>query len=242
MIVIMPMAGRGKRFADKGFDIPKPLIKVNGKPMFLWALKSLNNINYSKIIFVALKEHEENYGLRKLIEENLDSEFELILLDDVTEGQLITVIKAEKFLDTDEDIMICASDSYIKSEIQNDIAKYKDEASGIISVINLPGTHWSFAKTNTDGWVEQVAEKDRISDNASTGIYYFSNAKEFKKYADGIVNNKETTKGEYYVIPVYQKMINDGKKIAISVAEEMWDMGTPESKQNFEQYLNSSIA
>jgi UDP-N-acetylglucosamine diphosphorylase / glucose-1-phosphate thymidylyltransferase / UDP-N-acetylgalactosamine diphosphorylase / glucosamine-1-phosphate N-acetyltransferase / galactosamine-1-phosphate N-acetyltransferase len=242
MIVIMAMAGRGKRFADKGFETPKPLIKVNGKPMFLWAVKSLENVNYSKIIFIALKEHEQNYNLKKLIEENINSDFELILLDDVTEGQLVTVLKAERFLDTDEDMMVCASDSYIKSEIQNDIKKYKDISSGIISVINLPGTHWSFAKMNNDGWVEQVAEKDRISDNASTGIYYFSNAGEFKKYGTEIVQNKETTKGEYYVIPVYQKMINDGKKIAISVAEEMWDMGTPDSKQNFEQYLNSNLA
>ena len=29
--VIIPMAGRGKRFENEGFSIPKPLISVNGK-------------------------------------------------------------------------------------------------------------------------------------------------------------------------------------------------------------------
>ena len=83
----------------------------------------------------------------------------------------------------------------------------------------------------------EVAEKIRISDNASTGIYYFNNAKWFEREAKALINNKETTKGEYYIMPLYSKMIKKGADIRLSYAVSMWDMGTPEAKEKFEKYL-----
>ncbi len=241
MIVVVPMAGRGSRYSEQGFDMPKPLISVAGKPMIYWALKSLEGMKYKKIIFVALKEHEERYAIRKLLRAILDGHFELVLIEEVTEGQLCTVMMAKDYFESREGLLVIASDSLIKSEIGKEISKKNSETKGIISVINLPGDRWSFAKTNSSNQVVEVAEKVRISDNASTGIYYFSDAIEFQKIAEEIINGHEKIKGEYYVIPVYQKMIQNQQKVAISVASEMWDMGTPEAKVIFENHINQLL-
>jgi len=40
-IFVIPMAGKGQRFIDAGYNIPKYMIKVNGKELFDWALESL---------------------------------------------------------------------------------------------------------------------------------------------------------------------------------------------------------
>ena len=37
------MAGEGKRYLDEGYDVPKPLIDVSGKPMIIQALDDLPN-------------------------------------------------------------------------------------------------------------------------------------------------------------------------------------------------------
>lgn len=237
MIVVVPMAGRGSRYTEKGYDIPKCLIKVAGKPMFLWALKSLEGVEYEKLIFIILRQHEQQYQISKLLKKYVGKSFELVLLNEVTEGQLCTVLKAKEFFKMDDDLLIIASDSLIKSKIGKDIANKDPYTRGIISVINLPGDRWSFAKVDKEGNVTEVAEKNRISDYASTGLYYFSNALEFMNASDSIIQNKEKTKGEYYVIPVYQKLIEKKVKIRISIASEMWDMGTPESKAIFEKHL-----
>jgi len=86
----------------------------------------------------------------------------------------------------------------------------------------------------------EVAEKKRISDHASTGIYYFSDGKQLCELADAMIAADERTRGEFYVIPVYQKLINRGEKITLSFATEMWDMGTPEAKEKFETYLREN--
>ncbi|NQU80486.1 MAG: hypothetical protein HQ543_03085, partial [Bacteroidetes bacterium] len=51
----------------------------------------------------------------------------------------------------------------------------------------------------------------------------------FVSEAEQMVINKEKTKGEYYIMLLYQKYIKKGHKILISIAEQMTDMGTPES-------------
>jgi len=41
------------------------------------------------------------------------------------------------------------------------------------------------------------------------------------------------TNNEFYVCPVYNEAIADGKKIKISQVDKMWSMGTPEELNNF---------
>jgi dTDP-glucose pyrophosphorylase len=233
------MAGKGRRYSDAGYTVPKPLIEINGKPMLYYAFKSVRDVPYEKVIFIALKEHELTFGVSKLIKEQIVSDFELILLDDVTEGQLCTVLTASYFFQPNQSILIAASDSYIESNIAEELKN--TSMDGLISVITLPGEQWSFAKTDKTGRVVEVAEKTRISDHASTGIYYFKDSKLFEHYAYQLMQQKETTKGEYYIMPLYNKLIAQSAEIGLSCAKAMWDMGTPEAKLKFEKYLDGTI-
>lgn len=234
MIVVLPMAGRGSRFRNAGIDIPKPFITVDGKPMFVHALKSIEGIDYSKIIFIVLKEHYDAFDMNQCLKDAGIEKYKLVVIPEVTEGQLATVLTAAEYFNLDEDVLILSSDTYVKSPLVKDIIYRKRNCHGIISVAELPGSQWSFAKVNDKNEVSRVAEKERISDYASTGIYYFSKGNELVKYSSEMISKKEKTRNEYYVIPVYQKFIDHGKMISISIADEMWDMGTPEA---LEEYL-----
>lgn len=228
------MAGRGSRFNGSGYDRPKPLIEVNGTPMFILALKSLQNVEYSEIIFVTLKEHEDNYKVSEWIKSYITSPYNIVTLDDITEGQLCTVMAAKNYIDSDEDILIISSDTIVLSDIGIDIKTKPKACEGLISVANMPGDRWSFAKTNEQGVVIEVAEKVRISDHASTGLYYFSNGRKFCAISEELINNNERTRGEFYVIPVYQKYISQDNYVGITLANTMYDLGTPAS---LEEYL-----
>ena len=62
---LIPMAGLGKRFIDKGYKTPKPLILINKKPMFVRAVKSLPKSDL--LIFICLKEHVKKFKIDKVI-------------------------------------------------------------------------------------------------------------------------------------------------------------------------------
>ncbi|MGK0136896.1 MAG: dTDP-glucose pyrophosphorylase [Algoriphagus sp.] len=239
MKVVVPMAGRGSRFANSLFSRPKPLIDVLGKPMFTWAIKSLNGMEYSEIIFIALKEHESQFGLRELMKKYVKVPFQLVLIDEVTEGQLCTVLAAKSIISTDESLLVIASDTLIEGNLMSDLTTALEDVDGIISVFNLPGEQWSFAKFDSDGKVIEVAEKTRISDWASTGMYYFKSGAKLVEEAERLINNNERTRGEFYIMPLYQKLIDSGLNIRIAKAKSMRDMGTPETLAQFVANKNS---
>ncbi len=241
MIAIMPMAGRGSRFANSGYAAPKPLISVDGIPMFARVLESIKQYPISKLIIVSLQEHEDAYAVRNLVSATPFPNAEIILLDGVTDGQLCTVMAAREQINTPEDILVVSSDTIIVSSLPADIKTKKLKTKGIISVANMPGDRWSFAEVDQQEAVVRVSEKIRISDHASTGMYYFSHGNEFCTYATELLKNQERTGGEYYIIPVYQKYINDGHHISLSHATEMWDLGTPESLINYLAQSGGSI-
>ncbi len=242
MKIVIPMAGRGSRFADRGYETPKPLIGIAGQPMLFWALENLLAMDFSDLVFVVLQEHEAMFQVRSLIGVHLkgalpENRIHVVCIPDVTEGQLCTVLAAKHLIDSEEPLLIAASDTYIISGLQADIDARPADCAGIISVIDLPGEQWSFARTDAGGRVVQVAEKERISDHASSGLYYFSRGSDLVSFGEEMVRDQERTRGEFFVIPVYQKMIDAGRKVLLSHAEEMWDMGTPEAKTAFEAYL-----
>lgn len=240
MKLIVPMAGRGSRFAASEATLPKPLIEVRERPMVAWALDGLADVARTSTIFVALREHEEAFGVTKTLRETIDPNAEVILIDEVTEGQLCTVLAARELIDTDEDVLISSSDTYVASNLDKAIAARSDRTRGLISVARMPGEQWSFARLDDEGWVVEVAEKRRISDLASTGLYYFSSGHELVATADDMIARREKTRGEYYVMPVYQKLIDRGLGIRVSVADAVWDMGTPVALAAFEAHLSNA--
>jgi NDP-sugar pyrophosphorylase family protein len=239
MNLIIPMAGRGSRFANCGITTPKPLIPINAKPMIAWSLESLKGFSFSQVIFIILSMHEINFKISEELQKYVESPFKIILLDNITEGQLCTTLAAREYINSNEDVLIASSDTFVVSDLAKDINSRSTDTMGIISVANVPGESWSFARTDENGRVVEVSEKVRISNFASTGLYYFSNGYKFVQVADKIISSGEKMQGEYYVISVYKKYIEYGWRVDISLADEMWDMGTPESLKKFKDYLNN---
>jgi len=237
MNIVMPMAGRGSRLAGWQQNTPKPLIQVAGKPMIAWAMESLRGLSATRLIFVALVEHEKQFGFINMLSRITRMPTEFVLLEETTEGQLCTVLAAKQWINTDEDLLIASADTLVRSNLGRDIQNQSIECHGLISVADLPGDHWSFARADRGGQVIEVAEKVRISDFASTGLYYFRSGSEFVAIGDEIIRNKEKNRGEFFVIPVYQKYIERGWTIMISRAMEAWDMGNPEAILEFENHL-----
>ena len=234
------MAGKGSRFNSTGINLPKPLIDINGKSMIEWSLKNISGLNYSELIFIILKEHDVNFELsKKLLSFNMPKT-SILMINDVTQGQLQTVLSAKESIQTEEDILISPTDTYVISNIKHSIKNRNSNCAGIISVINKEGNQWSFAKVDQFNKVTDVAEKQRISSLASTGIYYFSNSYQFVESAEKMIEANEKTQGEFYVIPVYQKYIANGYTINVDEAQQMWDLGTPESISIFETHLSSN--
>jgi HAD superfamily hydrolase (TIGR01509 family) len=231
MNVLIPMAGAGTRFANAGYTFPKPLIEVDGKPMIQVVVENLNiQANYT---FIVQKEHYQKYNLQYLLN-LITPNCNIIQVDGLTEGAACTTLLAKEFIDNDEPLIMANSDQFVEWNSNECLYAFSsDDVDG--GIVSFKATHpkWSYAKIGDNGFVSEVAEKKPISDNATVGIYYWKKGSDYVKYAEQMISKDIRTNGEFYVCPVFNEAIEDGKKIRIKEIEKMWGIGTPEDLNYF---------
>jgi len=235
------MAGRGLRFAQAGFAGPKYMLKAGGRTLFEHSVFSLPLDLAEKLYFIALREHEEQFKLSRFIGEKLGpgrkGAWELVLLDAPTRGQAETVLKIKDLVPPDGGLGIynidtCFSSSTLAARLAGPAAR-QDGVIGAFK-LNSPDAKWSFARTGPGGLVEETAEKMQISDNALTGFYHFSRAADFFEAAAQAVASGDTARGEFYVAPLYNRLIAGGKRFVLDQVDALTPLGTPEEVAAFD--------
>ncbi len=229
--VLIPMAGAGSRFTQAGYTFPKPLIDVQGKPMIQVVAENLNI--KANFIYIVQKEHRLKYNLDTLL--NLVTpNCKVVEVDELTEGAACTALLAKNFIDNNSPLFFANSDQFVEWDSNEFFYKMNEtEVDG--GIVTFKSTHpkWSFAKTDDQGFVTEVAEKNPISDLATVGFYYWKHGSDFVKYAEQMINNNIRVNGEFYVCPVYNEAIQDNKKIITFNIPKMWGLGTPEDLKYF---------
>ncbi len=235
MNIVMPMAGRGSRFADVGFTLPKPLIDVRGRPMYAWAMDSLPLELAERVVFICLAEHLRERALADDIRTRYAAHDPIIIgLDRVTAGQACTVLEARDVIDNDAPLLIYNADTFCKTRLGEHLREWPASVAGVLGVFEATGDKWSFVRVGDHGRVVETAEKRRISNWASTGLYHFARGRDFVRHADAMIAADERERGEFYVAPVYNRLIAEGGEVRIDVADEVWVLGTPEDLASFE--------
>lgn len=235
--VLIPMAGAGSRFAQAGYTFPKPLIEVNGKPMIQVVVENLNiHANY---IFLVQREHFEKYNLKYLL--NLIApECQYVIVDQLTQGAASTTLLAKDLINNDHPLLIANSDQFIEWNSNECLYAFgADDIDGGILTFEATHPKWSYAKTGSNGFVEEVAEKRVISNRATVGIYYWRRGSDYVHYAEEMISKDIRTNNEFYVCPVFNQAIADGKRIRTKSVDRMWGIGTPEDLNYFLQHYQS---
>lgn len=246
-VVVLAMAGRGRRFSAAGgstvsASVPKPLIDVAGRPMLWWSLRSLAGLRPRRLVFVVRAEDERRAGIVSQTRDlcsDLESEGVLrtgelcFVEEEQPSGQLTSVLAAAEHVDPDAGLLVAGCDTWVVSPLARQLRDLPASARGLIPVADLPGDRWSFAEAGPAGVIRRVAEKERISSHACVGLYYFTSGDDFLRQARRFVKAGRRLKGEYYVAPLYQQMIDKGAEIRIGPVEAVHEMGTPASHAEF---------
>lgn len=252
--IVIPMSGRGKRFKDAGYKLPKPFINTtlstsSYKPMIGLVYQNLIPHEPHRFIFIARRDHED------FIKAHMSFATDVIYVDEVTEGAACTVLLAKEFINNKDPLIVANCDQLIKwnncdkvitdgvlaveesNSIQDFINYCRLKNSSGISTFKSLHSKWSFAKLGAGGFVTEVAEKNPISDNATCGVYYFSSGNLFVRAAERMIAKNIRVNGEFYVCPVFNEIAPWSPVVIYNVAK-MIGLGTPE---DFESALEEDL-
>ena len=228
------MAGEGSRFAKAGWTTPKPLIKLNGIPLFQRAISSVAIEGViMKYSFIVRQEHIQNQHIDKLITEILP-EANVFSVQVTTRGAVETCLVAEQAISDDDAVIVMDCDLEFRSVCYNELVLKAlslpaDKADGGALVsFESNNPRYSYAKIDDEGCVQCTAEKNPISSHALCGSYFFGSGKDFKRVAHQLLDEGMHGSPEFYVSLLYNYLLSEGKVVRLAPMEMYNSYGTPE--------------
>lgn len=227
MAIIIPAAGLGSRFAEKGYKPPKPLIEARGVPM-IQLVRDMFPYD-EKVVVLTRNEYVcdiEKLGIADYV----------LPVEKTTQGAALTVLCAEGVIQDWEAVFVCNSDNiFHPTHLRNFSKSIQPQHSGAILTFRVNGGPWSYARTGYSGDIVEVAEKRPISNLATAGLYYFKTWDIFRKAAYQMVVADDRTKNEFYLCPVYNYIIRNGGIVHNHTmpSDAFISLGTPEDLERY---------
>lgn len=223
LTVLIPMAGAGSAFSKAGYGMPKPWIDVNGKPMIQRVIENLN-IDAEYVFITQESEPQLRVLLKALVPHS-----SVLTVDGVTEGAAVTALLARRYINNNRHLLIANCDQLIEWDNSSSAFLYSmivQAADGGIVTFPASDVKWSYVATE-GARVVRVAEKEVIGPEATAGVYYWKHGYDFVRYAEQMIDLNIRTRGEFYICPVYNQAIQDGRLILNYPVPKVWGLGNP---------------
>jgi NDP-sugar pyrophosphorylase family protein len=244
--LVVPMAGRGQRFVDQGYQDPKPLIDVAGRPMIHQSLDCLPTP--SARVLVAQGEHARDARFQATVRE-LAGKTQIVPLDKVTEGQAITAgLGVDAGVNLDAPILFAPCDTgylydleaWQKLEQHSDADLIVFSAKGHLPALWRPQMY-GWLKVS-DGTVDAVAVKKQVEgvppaeQQVVTGTFWFRDGHLFKRELAALVADNDRINNEFYLDTIARRMVERGAKVRAFCVDKYMPWGTPEELKTFDYW------
>ena len=218
MQVIIPLAGKGTRLRPHTHLVPKPMLKVAGRPVMDWVMDTLDGLDIDELIFVTghLKEQVEAYSASRY---GIPARYVEQKVQDGTAG---AVNLARPFVKGP--VLIVFVDTVFEADLS--LVKSLD-ADGIIWAKEVEDyQRFGVVVTDAQGYMQKIVEKpsEPISKLANIGLYYIRDTEALFKGIDHVLA-QPANKGEYYLTDAFQHMIDQGRRIYTAAVQGWYDCG-----------------
>lgn len=239
MQLIVPMSGQGTRFLEAGYNVPKPLIEVLGRPMIEWVLKMFPGVE--RTVFICRSEHLKETNLESTLRRICPSS-EIVSIEGHRKGPVYATLQAASQIIDDIPTLVSYCDYYMHWDFK--LFKETVKSTGCEGAIPCySGFHphllvqknvYASCRVNEKSELLEIREKhsfeqDKLKSLHSPGVYYFSSGRLLKEYFKKAMDRDLSLGGEYYVSLVYNLMVESGLKVHVPVCVKSFcQWGMPE--------------
>jgi NDP-sugar pyrophosphorylase family protein len=243
--IVVPMAGSGRRFADAGYKLPKPLLPVAGVPMVVQAVRDLPPAG--KIVFVCHPDHVAQHQIDRVLA-GYFPQSQVVLTPGLTEGQACSVRLAAPSLDMNEPVLVAACDnSHFYDRRQFETLTRESGLDAVIWTYRrdprvLVRPEWyGWVRTTAAGEVLSVSCKRPISENpiadhVISGCFWFRSAGLMIDGIDALVAANQRVNNEFYLDSVPNVLISQGRRVKVFEVQKYVGWGTPDDFEDFRRW------
>jgi len=219
MKVIVPLAGKGTRLLPLTKRVPKPLVKVAGRPVMDYVMDTVAGLDLEELIVITghLKEQVEQYVTTHY---RIPARF---IEQQTLDGTAGAINLARPYVDGP--VMIIFVDTLFDADLS---VVRRSDADGILWAKEVEDyQRFGVIVTDERGYMTRIVEKPStpISKLANIGLYYI---KDWKTLFDGITEVMRAAPGkggEFYLTDAFQYMVDRGKKLVVGEVTGWYDCG-----------------
>lgn len=242
MQIIIPMAGQGVRFIQKGYKDIKPLIEIGNKPIIEYIIQMFPG--ETKFLFVCSAQHLKTTNLKAILK-SVAPKGKVVKISSHNLGPAFSVLAAMKFIDEKEPAIVNYCDFHWVWDYKN-FKKTVALNNCDGAIICYKGFHphllgpnlYASCRADKDNYLLEVREKHSFTQNKmdsyqSSGTYYFKSGTLLKKYCKLLIDKSIRVNSEYYISMIYNLMTQDKLKTYVYEINKFCQWGTPEDLQQF---------
>ncbi|MDQ3224883.1 MAG: sugar phosphate nucleotidyltransferase [Gemmatimonadota bacterium] len=216
--MIIPLAGKGTRLRPHTHLVPKPMLKVAGRPVMDWVMDRLKGLDVTELIFITghLKEQVEDFARARY---KIPSRF---IEQKVQDGTAGAVNLARPYVKGP--VLIIFVDTVFEADLT---LINRTDADGIIWAKEVEDyQRFGVVVTDAQGYMTRIVEKPStpISKLANIGLYYIRSVDSLSQGIDHVLGNP-ANKGEWYLTDAFQWMIEHKKRILTAEVGGWYDCG-----------------
>jgi len=246
MQIVIPMSGFGERFRRAGYEVPKPLITVDGKAIIEHVVEMFPG--ETNFIFICNRDHlaEPSFRMREVLERCCPRR-RIVEIDPHKLGPVNAVLQSVEILDPDEPVIVNYCDFTCYWDYQAFRAFVNNTGcDGAIPCYTgfhphlLRSVNFAYVK-EIEGRVIDIQEKQPftatpMNEFASSGTYYFRSGAMVLDYFARSMQPDLALNGEFYVSMVYKPMLEDGLDIVVYPLQHFMQWGTPEDLAEYRYF------
>jgi NDP-sugar pyrophosphorylase family protein len=235
MNIIVPLGGKGERFAKNGYTQPKPLIPIFDKCMIQYVFDNLT-IHPTDRIFIIYNQSLDDHHFADFISEKYPNIIQIKIGD--TKGAAETLyLGIQQIIQHHEyhkKTLVVDCDTFYTQDIRKAFQESTDNTVFYTKNCEPTPIYSYIALTNNDT-ITEIREKEKISDNANTGAYAFADIITLYDYCKQVLTKDITFNGEPYTSCVISEMIKDNHvfKGYELQANSVVSLGTPTAVETY---------
>jgi glucose-1-phosphate thymidylyltransferase len=219
MKVIIPLAGKGTRLRPHTHTVPKPMLRVAGKPVMDYVMDDVAKLkDVQQVVYIT-------GHLKEKVEAHANAHYKIpgvYVEQKVQDGTAGAVDLARPYVD--QPVLIIFVDTIFDADLSI-IETSTDD--GIIWTKEVEDyQRFGVVVTDANGHMTKIVEKPStpISKRANIGLYYIKN---WKLLYEGISHTlkQPAQKGEFFLTSAFQYMIDKGAKIRVVDVAGWYDAG-----------------
>lgn len=243
MQIIIPMSGFGERFRRAGYEVPKPLIEIDGKPIIAHVIDMFPG--ETDFIFICNQDHLDNpdYGMASFLQHYCPTG-QVVGIAPHKLGPIHAVRQAEHLIKPDSPVIV----NYCDFTCYWDWQHFKNFVKTTKCVGAIPAykgfhphtlgcTNYAYLREH-QGWVEDIQEKqpythNRMEEFASSGTYYFESGNTMSEAFRQTIDQQLNVGGEYYVSLAYKPLLTEKQPVVVYPLQHFMQWGTPDDVREY---------